>query len=427
VASLDLFYGAGGRAHALDPAGTFTFSAEDSNATSPKFDVIDSQGVLWKVKLGDEAQAETAATRFLWAAGYLTDELYYVADLTVTGLPALERGREFVTAGGVVHGARLERKHPGVEKLGDWDWFDNPFVGQRELNGLRVMMSLLNSWDLKTINNAIYAVDGERHYLVSDLGATFGKSGDALTRTKGVPDDYANSKFIAKVTPECIDFVLHSRPHFLGIVDVWNYRERLKMEQITRGIPRADVQWLARRLSQLSRAQIRDAVWPGVFISESTLNQTVNAIRRALDDDARRPRFVRTSHGFGYAFSGEARDTTAQPPRDVSGGQPRLVWGDRVLTLTAGENLMGRDPGAAVCLDAASVSRHHARILVEGPRVTLEDLGSKNGTSLNGERVWGTRELRDGDAVRLGEVQLLFRSLPFAGSTETERGRVGSR
>jgi DNA-binding winged helix-turn-helix (wHTH) protein len=182
---------------------------------------------------------------------------------------------------------------------------------------------------------------------------------------------------------------------------------------------------VARRPRTLSRTQIRDIVWPGVFISESTLNQAMNTIRKALDDDARRPRFVRTAHGFGYAFCGEARDTTAPPSRDVSGAQPRLVWGDRVLSLTAGENLLGRDKGAAVTLDAASVSRHHARILVEGPRATLEDLGSKNGTCVNGEPVRGTRELRDGDAVRLGEVQLLFRSLPFDGSTVTEYGRFG--
>jgi DNA-binding winged helix-turn-helix (wHTH) protein len=182
-----------------------------------------------------------------------------------------------------------------------------------------------------------------------------------------------------------------------------------------------------RRPRVLSRAQIRDVVWPGVFISESTLTQSVNNIRQALGDDARRPRFVRTAHGFGYAFCGEARVTADEPPRDVSGAPPRLVWGDRVLPLTAGDNLIGRDKAAAVCLDAASVSRRHARILVEGPRATLEDLGSKNGTRLNGERVGGTRELRDGDAIRFGEVQLLFRSLPFDGPTATESGPVGDR
>jgi hypothetical protein len=162
-----------------------------------------------------------------------------------------------------------------------------------------------------------------------------------------------------------------------------------------------------------------------VFISESTLNQAVNSIRRALGDDAREPRFLRTAHGFGYAFCGDV--TADEPPRDMSGAQPRLIWGDRMLPLSAGENLIGRDKAAAVCLDAASVSRHHARILVEGPHARLEDLGSKNGTRLNGEQVKGTRELRDGDAVRLGQVQLLFRSLPFDGSTATAGGPVGGR
>ncbi len=176
---------------------------------------------------------------------------------------------------------------------------------------------------------------------------------------------------------------------------------------------------VARRPRTLSRAQIRDAVWPGVFVSESTLSQAVNGIRQALEDDARRPRFIRTAHRFGYAFCAEACDSN-DGSADRRGLLPRLVWGDRVLSLRAGENLLGRDKEAAVVLDAASVSRHHARIRIEGSRATLEDLGSKNGTSLNGERLGEARELRDGDVVRLGHVQLLFRSLPFEGSTATQ-------
>jgi len=258
VAGLDLLYGAGGKAHAPDPAGTFTFVKEDMNASSPKFDVIDGQGVAWKVKLGQEAQPETAATRFLWAAGYFVDEDYYVAELTVKGLPALHRGEEHVSPGGLVHGARLERKRTSGEKHGDWDWFANPFLGRRELNGLRVMMSLMNSWDLKTVNNSIYEVDGERHYAVTDVGASFGKTGAAGSRTKGVPGDYEDSKFIAKVTRDRVDFVLHSRPFFLSAFAVSNYRERTKMQKITKHIPRADARWLGRRLSMLSDHQIRD-------------------------------------------------------------------------------------------------------------------------------------------------------------------------
>jgi hypothetical protein len=258
MASLDLMYGAGGKAHAPDPTGTFTFIREDPAGSNPKFEVADGQGVEWKVKLGQEPQPETATTRFLWAAGYFADEDYYMAELTVKGLPTLRRGQELVSSGGIVHGAKLERKRTTVKKLGDWDWFDNPFLGQRELNGLRVMMSLLNNWDLKKVNNSIYVVDGERHYVVSDVGATFGNTGSVLTRSKSVPKDYEDSKFIAKVTPDVIDFVLHSRPFFLSAFAVSRYRERTKMEQITKHIPRADAKWLGQRLSMLTDDQIRD-------------------------------------------------------------------------------------------------------------------------------------------------------------------------
>jgi len=258
MASLALMYGAGGKAHAPDAAGTFTFVSEDPLASNPKFDVVDGRGVEWKVKLGQESQSETAATRFLWAAGYFTDEDYYLAEFTVKGLPTLQRGQEFVSSGGIVHGARLERKRTTVEKLGNWDWFDNPFVGHREFNGLRVMMALMNSWDLKDVNNAVYLVNGERQYAISDAGASFGRTGKAGTRSKGDPRDYAGSKFIAKVHPTSVDLVLHSRPFFLSAIAVTNYLERSKMEQITKDVPRADARWLGQRLSKLTDRQIRD-------------------------------------------------------------------------------------------------------------------------------------------------------------------------
>ena len=257
VAALDLLYGAGGKAHAPHPAGVFTFVREDTAASNPKFDVTDAQGVSWKVKLGEESQPETAATRFLWAAGYFVDDDYYVAELTVKGMPALKRGRKFVSPGGIVHAARLELKRTAVKKIGEWDWFDNPFRGQREFNGLRVMMSLLNNWDLKPINNSIYVVDGERHYVVSDVGATFGKTGNPLTRSKGVPRDYERSEFVARANPEDVDFVMHSRPFFLTAFAVKNYRFRTGMENVTKHIPRADARWLGERLSLLTGDQIR--------------------------------------------------------------------------------------------------------------------------------------------------------------------------
>ena len=264
AASLNLFYGAGGQEHEPDLKGTFTFVKEDMQATSPKFDVRDGRGVHWKVKLGEEPESETAASRFLWAAGYFVDEDYYVAALRVKGLPKLHRGQNFVK-NGVVHNARLERSSKTVKKVGQWDWFNNPFTGQRELNGLRVMMSLLNNWDLAETNNAIDETSGERRYVVADLGATFGNTGNSLTRSKSEPGDYAESTFIEHSSPTSIDFVLHSRPFILSAVNVANYRDRTHMEQVTKHIPRDDARWLGRRLSMLSAAQIRDGFRAGGY------------------------------------------------------------------------------------------------------------------------------------------------------------------
>lgn len=258
MASLNLLYGAGGKRHAPDAKGTFTFLKEDTQATSPKFDITDQQGIQWKVKLGGEPQSETAATRFLWAVGYFVDEDYYLAELTVTGMPKLHRGEEFVSRGGTIHGARLERKLKDAEKLGTWDWFDNPFIDKRELNGLRVMMALLNNWDLKDVNNSIYDMGGERRYLVTDLGASFGNTGNSITRSKSAPQEYADSEFVESATSDFIDFVLHSRPFFLVALNVPRYQARTRMEEVTKKVPRADVKWLGRRLSMLSVKQIRD-------------------------------------------------------------------------------------------------------------------------------------------------------------------------
>jgi len=281
IASLNLFYGAGGKGHAPDPNATFTFVSEDMQATTPKFDVEDEQGIVWKVKLGEEAEAETAATRFLWAAGYFVDEDYYLAEIKVTGVPKLHRGENLVSPDGTVHRARLERKPTAVKKVGLWDWFDNPFLGTRELNGLRVMMSLLNNWDLAQTNNSIEDVGGDRIYLVTDVGATFGSTGNSMTRSKSVPKDYADSAFVEKMTPDFIDFVLHSRPFFASAINIPNYRDRTRMEQVTKHIPRADAKWLGRRLSLLSEEQIRDGFRAAGYTNED-LEIYTQAMRKRI-------------------------------------------------------------------------------------------------------------------------------------------------
>jgi hypothetical protein len=281
VASLNLLYGAGGRQHAPDPKGRFTFLKEDTLATSPKFDVVDRQGVEWKVKLGEEPQSETAAARFLWAAGYFVDEDYYLPQFTVTGAPKLHRGEEFVSPDGTIRGARFERKLNDTEKHGTWDWFENPFANTRELNGLRIMMALLNNWDLKDVNNSIYETRGQRRYVVTDLGASFGNTGNTLTRSKSAPQEYADSKFVEKTTSASVDFVLHSRPFFLTAIDVPNYQMRTRIEAITKLIPRADAKWLGRRLSMLSDAQIGDGFRAGGYTSAEVSIYT-RAVRQRI-------------------------------------------------------------------------------------------------------------------------------------------------
>lgn len=294
MAALNLTYGAGGAADAPDPDGTFTFVKEDRDGTNPKFDVEDVAGMRWRVKLGPESRTETASTRLLWAAGYFVDEDYYLPDITITGLPQLHRGQDFVSPGGHVHGAGFERRPKDIKKRGTWDWFDNPFINTREENGLRVMMALLNNWDLKQVNNSIDDVGGQRRYQVTDLGATLGNTGNYFTRSKSAPDQFSESAFIERTTPGFVDFVMHSRPFALTIVNVHNYRTYTHMEQIAKHIPLADARWIADRLAQLSEQQLRDAFSAAGYSSAEvddyvkTMQRRIGAIR-ALQDHAGLP------------------------------------------------------------------------------------------------------------------------------------------
>ena len=257
AAVLDLTTGPGGKGQ--EPGTEFTFIKESTAGTSPKFDVVDERGIKWKVKLGEEARTESAASRLLWATGYTVDEDYYRPQIRVRGLPRLARGQEFVTHGDTVTGVRLERDVPASDSV-TWDWYDNPFVGTREFNGLRVMMALVNNWDLKAINNTASGTStGGGQYGVTDLGATFGRTGNSLNRSKGIVKDYANSSFIEKVTPAYVDFRVNSRPFFLSIVNFRNYRFRTRMQSVVKHVPTADARWIGDRLAALSPAQIGDS------------------------------------------------------------------------------------------------------------------------------------------------------------------------
>jgi len=276
--TLDLSSGPGGTDR--EPGTRLVFIKEASGGTSPKFDVQDERGVIWKVKLGEEARPETAATRLLWAAGYIVDENYYRPTLRVANLPRLSRGREFVTNGDTVTGARLERDGPN-EATTTWSWYGNPFTGTREFNGLRVMMALINNWDLKEINNGATGSGGRPgQYGVMDLGATLGRTGNNVRRSKAVVEDYAEAEFIDKVTATHVDLRMDSRPFFLTIFNYRNYQFRTRMERVTKNIPIADARWIGDLLGRLSATQIGDAFRSAGFSPSEVEAYTVVVARR---------------------------------------------------------------------------------------------------------------------------------------------------
>jgi DNA-binding winged helix-turn-helix (wHTH) protein len=179
------------------------------------------------------------------------------------------------------------------------------------------------------------------------------------------------------------------------------------------------------RARALSKAELHERLWPSTFVSEATLTSLVAEVRAALGDTAGHSRFVRTVHRFGYAFKGTAEVLTATMPSADHRARCWILWQWGQVALKDGDHLLGRDGDVAIWLESPSVSRHHARIRVSGTDATIEDLGSKNGTYLQGERLASPSPLTDGDEIRLGSVLVKFR-LTGTGATETQRQpRVG--
>ena len=237
--SRDLFYGCGGKDH--QPKGKLTFIGENLNGVNPKFDVRDSQGVRWGVKLGNEARPEVAASRLVWAVGYFANEDYYLAELPAK-IPKLQRGESLVNDD-KIRGVRLKRHNKNDHRVGYWTWNENPFAGTKELSGLKIMMEIINNTDLKPEHLVIRQLKGrERQYFVTDLGGTFGRAGAHFyNRSKGVLKDYNSYPLIQKAGPQYVDF--------------WYFKH----------IPREHAKWIGDILARLSDQQIRDAFRAGGF------------------------------------------------------------------------------------------------------------------------------------------------------------------
>ena len=270
IESLDLFFGPGGPEGGPDASSTFTFVRRSTSGTSKKILVKDSKGKEWTVKFGLEARPETAATRIVWAMGYHVDEDYFVKRAHIEGWPE-----------GDALNARFERSHNGYKEVGLWNWKSNPFKGTRELDGIKVLMVLLNNWDLKTDNNKVlrHTKDSggdadERIYYVSDLGASLGSTGPLIRRfllfsetrvgSKGNPSDYADHSFIEGVRDGEVRF------HYKG-----------KDPGAVRGVTVENARWMGNMLGRLSEKQLGDAFRAAGF-NDSDVATYVQALRQRI-------------------------------------------------------------------------------------------------------------------------------------------------
>jgi len=271
IESRDLFNGIGGADGAPDANGKFTFVKRSPGGTSEKIQVDDDKGRKWTVKFGPEARPETAATRIVWAAGYNVDQDYFVKRTHIEG-----RG------GFNIWDVRFERRDDGYKEEGLWSWESNPFNGTRELQGLKVLMVLLNNWDLKTDNNKIVRPDKKgggnrdtRVYYVADLGGTLGKTGSFFTKlpffgnapagSKGDPNGYSGQPFIDGVNNGQVAF------HYKG-----------KDPKALEGITVENARWMGNLLGRLSDKQLSDAFRGGGF-SDAEVTIYVRALRDRIN------------------------------------------------------------------------------------------------------------------------------------------------
>jgi hypothetical protein len=281
----DLYYGIGGKEH--EPHGPYTFDKEDMDGSNPKFSVTAADGTKWKVKLGQEARPETASARLVWAAGYYTNEDYFLADMQIANMPErLHRGQKLIGPNGTVHNVRLKRQSKEEKKEENWSWKESPFENTREWNGLRVMMALINNWDLKDENNAVYKDkdSGKDIYMVSDLGASFGSDGRSWPedRAKDNLDSYTESAFLVHARTDTVDFGTPARPRFVYLVGPKEYIARVHLEYIGKNVPREDARWMGQILSRLSPDQLRDAFRASGY-APNEVDGFVQVLRERID------------------------------------------------------------------------------------------------------------------------------------------------
>lgn len=255
----DLFNGAGG-AEMRPDLRRVTFIKQEKSGSNKKYRIMDASGRTWVAKLGHEAPPETAAVRLLYGIGYKTEINYLVPTIYIPGK-------------GTFRNVRLEARPDNVKRLGQWKWKQNPFVGTKQLQGLKMMMVFMTNWDVLDLQNKVLQVGNERQYVVSDLGSTFGRLGNnnlplffRLGRTTGRPEQYIKTKFIRRIKN--------------GKVEL-SYKG--KSRSVFKNITVADARWLYSLLRRLSDAQISDAFRAAAY-SPSQIALYRRAVRNKIDE-----------------------------------------------------------------------------------------------------------------------------------------------
>jgi hypothetical protein len=221
--------------------------------------VRDGRSRLWRVKWGHEAKPESFAVRVAWACGYFAEVTHLLTEGTIEGISALGRARKHVAADGSFRDARFELEDRSVRTLFDehsWSWDDNPFVGTKQLSGLKMVVMLVSNWDAKDrqdvargSNTAIFEVPvsswtREARYLISDWGAAMGKWGTTVvSRGRWDPDGFAAQ------TPF---FVTGVRDGYVN----FGYQGQ-RTAEITRGITVEHVEWFYRYVRRLTPDTLR--------------------------------------------------------------------------------------------------------------------------------------------------------------------------
>ena len=259
VGRQDLFNGPGGVEMRPD-LSRVKFVKQETGGHNKKYRIVDGSGRTWVAKLGTEARPETAAVRLLHGIGYKTEINYLVPTITIPGK-------------GTFRNVRLEARPDNIERLGEWKWKQNPFVGTRPLQGLKMMMVFMTNYDVLDLQNKVLQVGNERHYIISDLGATFGKLGNnnlpiifRLGRSTGKPNDYIRTKFIRRVKNGRIEL---------------SYKG--KSRSVFKDITIADARWLYSQLSGLRDQQIADAFRAAAY-SPSEVEIYRRAVRNKIEE-----------------------------------------------------------------------------------------------------------------------------------------------